>query len=405
MNDTAAIRKRNMLKIIEVMRTSPPLSRPEIAAATSLTTMTVTTLTAELLRLNLILEQGIQHSKGGRKAVLYGLNAESKLIVGVNVQIDRAFVDVFDLRGDKTGDGIVVRLPCGESASLCLASIADAIKGAIADHQKTKTDILGIGVTVPGQTNHRTGVVYNLTNMPKWRNVPVKDILEKQLKIPVFVEKDTNSHITCLKLSNKIEQTPYMAYLAIDEGIGASVIINNRVYHGAHGIAGEAGHMTLDIDGKQCNCNNKGCVEVFASHSAIIEAYALERDRLNGVKVKDVLGNRSLENEFILTLAEYSDVDAAANRAFKNAVRYLSACVVNIINLYDPSVVIIECKWMRRALKYFQMLVDGVYERCGFLNGGTKILMNPIENIFEASTYTVVWERALTELDNNLFFR
>lgn len=408
MNSTAMMRKKNLLKIIEVVLGNPYLSRPEIARMVGLTGMTVNTLVAELERRNIVVQKGLQDSKGGRKALLYNINCKSKTIVGVTLQIEQATVDIFDLCGRKTAEGIVLPLHAGEQIERDLSRIVAAIRKITSGSTGNREDILGVGMAVPGRVDCRNGIVYNLTNMPRWRNVPLKEMLEKELGMPVFVERDTYAHLRHLRLSAQAEDrgdVPNMVYLAIDEGIGAGVILDNRVYHGSHGLAGEVGHISLDPDGPPCNCGNRGCTEVYASHDAIIRNYArnLKKMSLEDAEVGNVLGRRSLENKFILDLArKAADGDAAADHAFQVAVRYLAACIINIINMYDPSLIVIECKWMRMARKYFHMVVSSVFQGCRLFNrNDVEIVLNPVEDIFESSSYAVVMDRMLTEPDGN----
>ncbi len=403
---TATIRKKNTLNILRAIIDNGIISRPELAKLTDLTLMTITNLTADLEKMGIVLRQGKQPSKGGRKAVLYRLNATHRLIIGVSLQIKRATIELFNLCGKKVYDSISIDLGSQESVNESIDTLSRALQNLITNSGNKKGDILAIGISVPGQVDPRRGTIYGLTNMPDWRDIPLKSMLEKKLNIPVFLERDTNAHAICLMLSNDIKVADNFVYMAIDEGIGGGIVIDNGVYHGSHGIAGEIGHISVDINGRKCNCGGRGCLEVYTSHNAIINTYI---DLSNGGDPQAVkaINNPPQESKYIIDLAKRASTgDAIADSAFLKTLPYLSASIMNTIKSYNPSTIVIECSWMRQNRRYFDMLIDAVFTQCRLLDkSDLDITLNPLLDIFSISTYMLVLERVLTDINDNLLIK
>ncbi len=406
MRNTADIRKANLLAIIKVLIKNPFITRPEIAQKTKLTNMTVTTLMAELEKKNIVAPAGKQDSRGGRKAQLYNINCNDNFIVGLNLQIDRATVALFNLCGKLATEPSEIEFSSKEQVESSVAKMAQTITDTINNGEKKREQILAIGITLPGRINYKKGIVHHLTNMPHWRDVPLKDMLEDELNLPVFLERDTNAHISSLKMSGLVDDVPNMFYLVADEGVGAGIIIDNAVYHGANSNSCEVGHTSIDINGPLCNCGNNGCVEKFISNSAIVEAYAnkLKSQSLDASEPLSVLGKRKLENEYVLKMVKYAqDGDKIADSVFRQVVVYLTSSLVSTMNVFDPSIIIVESKWLHEDKRYFHALVDEAYSRSKLLGrSDVKIVLNPLRNIFEVSPYTVVQNRILFDIENNL---
>lgn len=399
------LRKNNMLEILKVIKRSRLISRPEIAQQTKLTSVTVNTLIGELMKNNIVVEEGLANSIGGRKAVLYRFNESAYHIIGMNMKINIISIDLFDLGTNKVFKGTPVHLKEGQSVENIISAILRNLHKLIEDTKEEYPDIIGIGMTVPGRADYENGLVCHLPNLKNWVNIPLKSIIEAETGIPTYIERDTNSHMAYLKWQDVTENKDNVVYCSIGEGIGASVMIDGSVYHGDHGLAGEVGHTTLDPDGPKCNCGNYGCVEVFTSNKAIIDYYKAfhkESGMLDN-EATHRLQDEYDEAEMIELLAvRAKSGDDAADKAFTKASKYICACMVNIINTYNPSLIILECKWMKEAKKYFNEIVTKVFEKTALLDrNDMKIILNPVDDIFSMASSTIVLEQLFSDVDNN----
>lgn len=404
MKTTANLRKGNLLEILRVIRMHKRITRPEIAKKTKLTSVTVSTLITELVARNIVLEEGFADSRGGRKAVVYKFNNNAYNIIGVNLSLNRLTIDIYDLEGAKIAEGISTASHIGQTVENTVSIIVKGINTIIKDTKKKKSEIIGIGVLVPGRVDYDNGIVVYLPNISNWINIPLKNMIESEVGIPTLVERDTNSHILYLGLQGISDQYTNVVYCSFSEGIGAAVQIEGTVFRGDHGLAGEVGHTIIEPDGPLCSCGNHGCVESLASCRAIGNYYVEELEK-NGRDTAEVLEliNTLPEMEWAEQLAvRANEGDEAADRAFTIATKYLCICTHNIINSYDPEQIIIECKWMRIARKYFNQLVSSIFDSHSTMDrNDVKIILNPVDDIFAVATFAVVIESLMHSPVNN----
>jgi N-acetylglucosamine repressor len=406
MNTTANLRKENLLEILKVIRSQKRVTRPEIAKKTKLTGVTVSTLIAELMSRNLVVEEGLTDSRGGRKAVAYKLNETLYYIIGVYINPDVLTIDIYDLNGNRAASGLSTSAHRGQTVENTISLIIKGVQQVIEGADKEKRDIIGIGVLVPGRVDFAKGIVHYLPNISNWIDIPLKTILERELGITTLVERDTNSQILYLKMKGLTDHVNSVVYCSITEGVGASVQVDGKVFHGDHGLAGEVGHTIVMPDGPECSCGNRGCVESLSSTRAIIGCYERALEQM-GRALEDVMGagaSELPEDEKINRLLELAaEGDAAADQAFQTSVKYLGICIHNIINTYDPGHIIVECRWMKKARKYFNQLVSGVFDSHNIMNrSDVKIVLNPVDDICSVAAYAIVIEWLMSDPMKNI---
>ncbi len=139
-------------------------------------------------------------------------------------------------------------------------------------------EMTGIGIGVPGIIEMQTGTVRQSPNLPDWRDYPVRDEIERRLRTTVVLENDANAAALGEKWMGAGAAVDDMCMLTLGTGVGGGIVLKGQVWHGMTGMAGELGHINVDPNGPPCNCGSRGCVEQFASATAIkrmaIEAIA-----------------------------------------------------------------------------------------------------------------------------------
>ena len=400
------LRKSNMLNILKIVKKFGPVTRPEIAHHTKLTNVTVNTLVTELMKNCIVTEEGLTTSSGGRKAMQYRFNSSAYYIIGVTMRITRVSIDLYDLGANRVKEGLAVSLEFGRSVEDIISEMVSSIKALTMS--TPSVEILGIGVAVPGRVDHKRGVIYHLPNLVDWVNIPLKGILEDKTGLPTFIERDVNSHLAYLKWLDVVEYENDVVYFDVEEGIGGSLLMDGIVHHGVHGLAGEIGHTTLNPDGSLCNCGNYGCAETYISHRALLQYYreALELigETLRYKTLKERASSEKDQIRFLVRLAE--EGDGVAQSVFVQASKYVVALILNIINTYDPALIVIECMWLKQNRFYFDKIVSEVFKRTLLLDrNDIKIMLNPVENIYNESSSTIVMEHLFTDINNNRFIR
>lgn len=399
---TGLLKKNNMLEIVKVIKNSGPITKPDVVKLTGLASATVHNLVNELLDKKVVIEEGNADSSGGRKALLYRFNSRKYYVVGVNIGIKSTTAIVYDMdlniieKEQKKFELAAHSVEEGISfTTLLLKELFNKIN---VESEK----ILGIGISMPGPVNFRKGIVMKLTNAPRWRNVPIKEIIEGEFKIPTIVDNDSNSSVLCLKWMDAAREMKNAVYLSTNGGIGTGILINGSVYRGDHNIAGEIGHLSVDLNGKACNCGNVGCIELMASDQGMVDI-AKTMLRNGSESIINVLCGNELDNlnmEIIVQAAKKQD--EVAKNILQDTARYLSICISNIIKIYDPNEIIIDAAWLKEFTDIFNSIKNTVYESTEFINRDeVKIILNSVSEIFVLGAATLVLEHQFKSYENN----
>src|SRR5437016_8471322 len=150
-----------------------------------------------------------------------------------------------------------------------LNDMCEAIRHA-SDKYKSSGELLGVGIGVPGIIDMQTGMMRESPNLPGWADYPVRNEIEKRLGAPVILENDANVAALGEKWLGAGRHVGDMAMLTLGTGVGGGLVMGGKIWHGMTGMAGEFGHMTVDPEGQQCGCGNRGCLEQYASATAIM---------------------------------------------------------------------------------------------------------------------------------------
>ena len=383
MKNTADLKQKNMLEIIKKMWPSGSISKPDAARATGLTAVTAHHFLNELTAKGFAQESGISEGNTGRKAVIYKLNPDFSYIVGVNIAIDGFTTTISDIYLNRL---YVKQVHCPmEYNDKLLDRMCGEIEEAINKSNIKIADLFGIGVTVPGQAQHRNGVVRNLTNVAGWNDIPIKDYFEKLLKTTVFVDNDNNANALAAKWTGGFGVKSNAVFLSITNGVGMGALVNGSILYGSHSSIGEIGHTTICFDGPVCGCGNKGCIEALTSNSAII-------NKLNKKTINDVINLAKLGDEPTLCV-------------LKEACGFIGITLEHIIKLYGPEVIIVQNNWLPEFKDMFFYVLDTVFDRCKWIKRGeVEIKMNTIDKINEIGAAALVLEKIFTLSDDNILF-
>ena len=235
--------------ILNKIRTSEPISRAEIAKETKITPPTVSSIVKELIGQGLVKESTLGHSSGGRKPTMLHINTGAYYVIGIDAGPETVECVLTDLAG-----GILQRTSSLLKKPLTNERFMEVLKESVyailgrADVEQEK--IIGIGIAMHGVVDAETGMsriapILNLTN------IPIKDVLEQEFNLTVRVENDARAMALGESWFGGRGNASSMAAVNIGRGVGAGIVINGKLYHGAEGIAGELGHMIIDINGEK----------------------------------------------------------------------------------------------------------------------------------------------------------
>lgn len=189
-----------------------------------------------------------------------------------------------------------------------------------------KSLVVGIGIGLPGLINTEKGLVYSLTNIPGWKNVPLKKIIESKLKIPTFIDNDVNVITLAEWKYGAGRKMRNMICITIGTGLGGGLIINNALYRGEGFAAGEVGHIPLNEKGKACQCGGWGCLETYAGNRY-----------LNGEARKEFHSNIVLED----VTQKAQKGNKAAIRFWKQVGEHIGNGLTGVVNVLNPRCIVI----------------------------------------------------------------
>lgn len=199
----------------------------------------------------------------------------------------------------------------------------------------------GMAIAAAGAIDSDNGVVTASPNLPGWRDVPLKEILEEMTGLEIFLINDASAAALGEHRFGAGRGAKDLIYVTVSTGIGGGIIINGQLYSGASGSAGEIGHMTIQADGPRCSCGNTGCLEMLASGKAV----AREAQRLiaAGAKTRILeLAEREPANITAATVAAAAlEGDTLALEIISTAATYLGIGLANLINIFNPEMIII----------------------------------------------------------------
>jgi glucokinase len=225
----------------------------------------------------------------------------------------------------------------GQTGDELLNTLEREIRKALEAHP----DAAAVGLGIPCTIDREKGIAITAVNLPI-RNLPVRDEMHARLGVPVFVDNDANVAALAEHRFGVARGTRDVVMLTVGTGIGGGVIIDGELYRGATGAASEPGHMVIDYDGPPCqgNCPNHGCLETFASGTALARdgraAAELEPESVLGRALAE---GRHIDGKAVTDAAV--DGDAVAVAVVREAGRRLGAGLSGLANIFEPEVIVL----------------------------------------------------------------
>lgn len=326
------VQELNRALVVRSLRKARLCSRADLAKRTGLKQPTITRIISDFLEWGLVTERGIIEGQKGRRSIGISLNTELYKVIGVRLARKHFTVGLFDMFG--SGE-VVAREPIEalEGSGKALGRIRIAVNQLIAASSRFR--ILGVGVAIPGPFFRAEGRIALMTEFPGWEQIALEKELQSYFRIPVYLEHD--AHAAALAewwLGPHSRETGTIVYVAAGQGVGAGIMIDGRLFRGSLGTAGEIGHMSIDCNGPLCECGNNGCLEHYCSTIALMR----EVEKELATHPHSAL---SKDHSLPSILSALSEGDEVALHQVKRAARYLGFGLANVVNAFNPDVIII----------------------------------------------------------------
>lgn len=339
--------------------THGPLGRVDISRATGLSQAAVTKAVTPLIGAGFVVEEdGLRSAPTiGRPVSPLAVARDRSHIIGVKVTAERTYGVLTDL-----GATVLARTE-EVNAGSDVDDVADAVR-RIVDTLRTASPktIDGLGVAVSGDVDRESGVVRD-SPLLGWRGVPFARLLEDAIGIPTILENDVRALTTTEVLFGSGRDADSFAVVTIGTGIGCGLYLNGKILQGAHGVAGEIGHLPLAPGDALCSCGRRGCVEAVASTGAILESIRAGHDD----------PTLTIEDAFTLAHGE----DPVARAAFERAGGVIGAALAALVNLTGPELVVIAGENVTEYGLYEERIRETFAEHAFGAAGDCTIVLRP----------------------------
>ena len=342
MKRTQSKSSQKELRLLALILGNHNTSRIELAKMTGASVGSMTAMVRRLILNGLVVESGKGPASLGRKPVSLSLPSELGQLVGIDLGSFLTRIVVADV-SSKISYKAEMETRMAEGRDAVIRRTFAAIHHAIKEARVARGALKGIGMAHSGVIDSQKGVVLCFPRpgqMTQWRNVPLRNMLEKEFVVPSALDDSARMMALAEKHFGLGQELNDALFIEVGMGIGACIFVDGKLYRGSGGSAGEFGHMTVEENGPLCSCGNRGCLEAMASCAAIIQAVKSAIEQGVNSKIPELVdGNLDrIGVEVIVQAAKENDV--LSFRVLREAIARIGVMLADVINLLNPSSVI-----------------------------------------------------------------
>lgn len=349
------IRDINSKLVLETILNHSPISRANISKQLGLTKATISAIVQDLILQNLVLEIGSDDTTLGRKPILLSFHKKAGYALCIDLGIDTISALVTDLQAE---DCILKQIKTPSNPHTLVDELIKLIDSYINTIPATPYGLTGITLGIHGVTSNNH---IEFTPYYNFTQIDLAKILEEHFSIPIYLENESN--LSVLAEKTFMFDYPNIANISVHSGIGLGIIIAGKLYTGCNGFAGEFGHTIIEIDGKPCPCGNRGCLEQYVS----------ERVLLNELATKKHMDHITFDSFFSM----YRNGDPLALEIVHDFVTYMSACINNVLNTFNPNIVVINSTFTNCIPDLIKKTEDSL---CSRMNNYVRIVPSSLQD-------------------------
>ena len=330
-------------RIFESVRAAGNAPRVQIAKGLGISPATVTTLTSDLIESGLLQEVADTRDTSdpgrGRPPVALGVRGRAHYVAGLKLSDREHTAVVADFSGTIIAETSFENAGNARDLDNLLDITQTLLSLVCAEAGLQVSDISAVGIGLPGFISNLEGHVY-WSSLLSERNVDLARAASNRLHLPVFIDNDANLVALAELWFGRGRELSNFAVVTIEYGVGMGLVLNHELYRGSNELGMELGHTKVHLDGALCRCGQRGCLEAYVAD------YALSREATTALNwtYKDA---RSMQ-VLLESLFDHAKAgNAAARSIFRRAGRYLAVGLANVVNLFDPEVIILSGERMR----------------------------------------------------------
>ena len=338
-------------QVFDTVRAAGRIARADLARALGISAGSVTALTSDLIAQGLLREvaEPVQRDNArGRPPVALEVVPETRLVIGIKLSDEQHTAVLSDVAGETVASAHLPVVP-SRNAPRHLCDVIEALSVSVLEQAGVnRSAVAGVGVGLSGMIDHEAGSVH-WSPMLVGRDVPLRDMAASRLGLPVEIDNDVNVLTLAELWFGKGRSRRDFVVVTVEGGVGMGLVIDNAIYRGGRGLGLEFGHTKVHLDGALCRCGQRGCLEAYLAD------YALAREAstaLGWMALDRAPPTESAQAMLDRLFAEAKGGNAAARSVFRRAGRYLSLGLANLVQLFDPRLIILSGARMRYDYLY-----------------------------------------------------
>ncbi len=311
--------------LLDVIRGAGRISRVDLARRTGLTGATVSIVVRKLIDKGMVVEAGRAESTGGKPAVLLELDPDARYAIGVHLEQSTITYVISNLGGAVVGRWRHTKAETGEPSPV-VERISLDLAALIASVGIDPDLLVGLGVVSPGPLTSSVGMTLTRPTMNAWTDFPLAEKLQRATGLPVMLENDATASAVGEYWSGSRGSSACFAALYMGVGLGSGLMVRGDLYRGASSNTGEVGHICVELDGPQCWCGGRGCVEALAGPEVVVA-----QAKAAGVPLP---GTGHDKDFAALTRRALAD-DEQAKKILYRSARYVALAAQALANIMD----------------------------------------------------------------------
>ena len=360
-SDQSFLKQINIKKILNLLWEHGELSRIELAEYSRLNKKTITNIANELLENQIIKPCGYKKSDAGRRQQLLEINAERSYHIGLDLGPTHIYCLIVDFKGKViTEENVELRI--NMEPELIIKMIINLLHSVIKQSGLDFSSISSLGFGVPGFINRETSVSISSENIPGWNNIPLKEIMQKEVDVPFYIEDSSRTMALAEHWFGAGRNINDYIVFDLGYGIGCGIFIDGNLYMGSNFKSGEIGHTIVKPNGPKCICGHRGCIESVASGKAIADI-AIEQLKNNSDSTLMKLCNGDIEKITARDVIIASDLgDKLSIQILKEAGQYIAIGVINALHFFNPQTIVLSGRLILSGNVLFDTITEFIKE-------------------------------------------
>ena len=349
-------KNQELKKLYLLIHKYGPIRRTDLIEKTKIKKTTLTRMIDELLNNKFIKESGYGESSVGRPPILYDVESECNYIIGVHVSRMKTNIVLLDLRFNQIDQESFVMTSI-HTPEFVIMKLESIINGFMENHNFNEKELMGIGLAIIGPLNQKEGVILspNSLQMANWENVRIVEMIRNKFPVKILLEKSPNAAVVAEYHALGSVHKNILYCISGGWGMDCGVLIDGTILQDHCAGGNGYGHMIIDIEGEVCSCGKRGCIVAYTSFKGILQV--LKKENALVGSMKEEIFQEASYNEM---MEYFMQGDQVTEDVIIRSSRYLGIGLSNLVNLFNPELVILNGPFIYEFNNYYSQVVENI---------------------------------------------